>query len=68
MSVNNTELFTKALNAYFTEFSTIHYCKNCDKPKLCMVCITSIGEATLIRFLARNQEFIVTHKILGITQ
>lgn len=64
MSVNNTKLFIQSINAHL-EYLPILYCKNCNESelypslglRLCPPCLTSIGEATLVRFLSHRGAF-----------
>ena len=66
--MSNTKMYTGAtfndqLNAYKLMKNIIYYCKNCDKPKLCVTCKTSIGEATLMILLTQYYDLLY-HKTL----
>ncbi len=50
-------LFQESINSYLCESSVIRYCKNCNEPHLCMSCLTSIGEASLVKLLSRYYSF-----------
>lgn len=42
-------VFTNQIDAYIQEHGCVSYCTKCPKPHLCMICMSSIGEAMLIQ-------------------
>ena len=54
--------FNDQLNAYMMDSAKIVYCAKCDKPNLCLTCKTSIGEATLMRFMSKYYNNVVSPK------
>lgn len=52
---NNLQLFARSINAYLTEHTQIKYCNMCQPPSLCMKCMTSIGEATLVKLVIKKE-------------
>lgn len=41
--------FTDQIDAYIREHGRLSYCSKCPKPQLCVICMSSIGEAMLIQ-------------------
>lgn len=48
--------FTEQVNIYLQTHQTLPYCKQCPKPQLCLVCLSSIGEALLIEPVKQTME------------
>lgn len=41
--------FGSQIEAYLQTHTKLPYCTKCPKPNLCLICMSSIGEAMLIR-------------------
>ena len=51
--------FNDQINAFLNVNSDLKYCRYCNKPELCMICLTSIGEADLVKSLIQNKTYYV---------
>ena len=47
--------FTDQIDAYIREHGRLSYCPKCPKPQLCVICMSSIGEAMLIQKIKTSE-------------
>jgi len=46
--------FSGQVEAYVKKYNKLPYCQNCPKPYLCLICMSSIGEAILVQKNPKN--------------